>query len=79
MHKWIAIAKDRPKWRQQAHSIPKPPGTLWLKGTSRVNDYNCLTQKDTQPNQACSDDSRALFPEGQEFTTIDSCRGYIGV
>ena len=22
---WIAIAKDRPKWRQQTHSIPKPP------------------------------------------------------
>jgi len=21
----IAIAKDRPKWRQQAHSKPKPP------------------------------------------------------
>ena len=22
---WIAIAKDRPKWRQQNHSKPKPP------------------------------------------------------
>jgi len=22
---WIAIAKDRSKWRQLAHSIPKPP------------------------------------------------------
>ena len=22
---WIAIAKDRPKWRQQTHSKPKPP------------------------------------------------------
>ena len=23
--KWIAIAKDRSKWRQLTHSIPKPP------------------------------------------------------
>jgi len=22
---WIVIARDRPKWRQQAHSKPKPP------------------------------------------------------
>jgi hypothetical protein len=22
---WIAIAKDRLKWRQLTHSIPKPP------------------------------------------------------
>ena len=22
---WIAIAKDRSKWRQLTHSIPKPP------------------------------------------------------
>jgi esterase/lipase superfamily enzyme len=22
---WISIAKDRPKWRQLTHSIPKPP------------------------------------------------------
>ena len=22
---WIAIAKDRSKWRQLAHSTPKPP------------------------------------------------------
>jgi len=22
---WIAIAKARPKWRQQNHSKPKPP------------------------------------------------------
>jgi len=22
---WIAIAKDRPKWRKQAHTKPKPP------------------------------------------------------
>jgi len=25
LKEWIAIAKDRPKWRQQAHSKPKPP------------------------------------------------------
>ena len=23
--KWFAIAKDRPKWRHQAHPNPKPP------------------------------------------------------
>jgi len=39
----IAIAKDKSKWRQLTHSIPKPPDALWLKGTSRVNDYNCIT------------------------------------
>jgi esterase/lipase superfamily enzyme len=22
---WIAVAKDRPKWRQLTHSISKPP------------------------------------------------------
>ena len=27
---WIAIAKDRPKWRQQTHSKPKPPDGSWL-------------------------------------------------
>ena len=52
---WIAIAKDRSKWRQLTHSIPKPPDALWLKDTSRVNDYNCITQKDTQPSQTCSE------------------------
>ena len=25
LKEWIAIAKDRPKWRQQTHSKPKPP------------------------------------------------------
>ena len=25
-----------------------------LKDTSRENDYNCITQKDTQPSQTCS-------------------------
>ena len=52
---WIAIAKDRPKWRQLTHSIPKPPDARWLKGTSRENDYSCITQKDTQPSQTCSE------------------------
>ena len=40
---WIAIAKGRSKWRQLAHSIPKPPDARWLKDTSRENDYNCIT------------------------------------
>jgi len=52
---WIAIAKDRSKWRQLTHSIPKPPDAWWLKDTSRENDYNCITQKDTQPSQTCSE------------------------
>ena len=47
---WI-IAKDRSKWRQLTHSIPKPPDAWRLKDTSRENDYNCITQKDTQPSQ----------------------------
>ena len=34
---------------------PKLPDALWLKDTSRVNDYNCITQKDTQPSQTCSE------------------------
>ena len=37
---WIAVAKGRSKWRQLAHSVPKPPDAWWLKDTSRVND--CL-------------------------------------
>ena len=52
---WITIAKDRSKWRQLTHSIPKPPDAWRLKDTSRVNDYNCITQKDTQPSQTCSE------------------------
>ena len=43
----IAIAKDRSKWRQLTHSIPKPPDAWRLKDTSRENDYNCIMQKDT--------------------------------
>jgi hypothetical protein len=54
---WIAIAKDRSKWRQLTHSIPipKPPDAWRLKDTSRENDYNCITQKGTQPSQTCSE------------------------
>ena len=29
---WIAIAKDRLKWRQLTHSIPKPPDLLLPDG-----------------------------------------------
>jgi len=52
---WIAIAKDRSKWRQLTHSIPKPLDAWWLKDTSRVNDYNCITPMGTQPSQTCSE------------------------
>jgi len=52
---WIAIAKDRSKWKQLTHSFPKPPDARWLKDTSRVMDYNCITQKDIQPSQICSE------------------------
>jgi len=58
---WIAIAKDRSKWRQLTHTIPKPSDAWWLKGTSRVNDCNCITQKDTQPSQTCSEGYIFLF------------------
>jgi len=33
---WIAIAKDRPKWRQQTHSKPTPPDAWWLMDKLRV-------------------------------------------
>jgi len=65
---WIAIAKDRSKWRQLTHSIPKPPDAWRLKDTSRENDYNCITQKNTQPSQTCSEGY--IFetgPEGPEL------------
>jgi hypothetical protein len=29
---WIAIAKDRSKWRQLTHSNPKPPDVLMPAG-----------------------------------------------
>jgi len=48
---WIAIAKDSSKWRQLTQSISKLPDAWWLKGSSRVNDYSCIKQKDTQPGQ----------------------------
>ena len=51
---WFAIAKHRPKWRQQTHSKTKPLDAWWLKDTSRVNGYNCFMQKETQPSQDCS-------------------------
>ena len=41
----IIIAKDRSKWKQLTHSIPKPPDAGWLKNTSRVNHYNFFLQK----------------------------------
>ena len=52
---WIAIAMDRSKWRQLTHSIPKPTDAWRLKDTLRENDYNFITQKDTQPSQTCSE------------------------
>ena len=48
---WIAIAKDRPKWRQQTHSKPKPPDAWWLMDNLKVYDnlrvygYNCIMQQ----------------------------------
>jgi len=42
---WIAIAKDRPKWRQQTHTKPRPPAAWWLMDDLRVNDGNCFMQK----------------------------------
>jgi len=50
---WFAIAKDRPKWRQQGHSKLKSPDASWLKDTSRVNNYNCFKQQDIRLNQTC--------------------------
>jgi len=43
------------KWRRPAQPIPKPHNTLLLKDTSRVKNYNFITQKCTQPSQACSE------------------------
>ena len=51
---WIAIAKDSSKWGLLTQSISKPPNAWWLN-TSRVNDYNCFLQKDTQVSQTCSE------------------------
>ena len=51
----IAIAKDRPKWRQQTHSNPASSDAWWLMDTTWVNDHNCFMQKGTQPNQTCSE------------------------
>jgi hypothetical protein len=36
----IAIAKARPKWRQQTRSKPKPPGAWWLMDNARVYAHN---------------------------------------
>ena len=66
---WIAIVKDRSKWRQLTHSIPKPPDAWRLKDTSRENDYNCITQKDTQPSQACSEGY--IFETGPEGPDLE--------
>jgi len=42
---WVAIAKDRPKWRQQNHSKPKPPGARWLMDNLSVYGHNFFMQK----------------------------------
>jgi len=42
---WIAIAKDRPKWRQQTHSKRKPPDAWWLMGNLREFGHNCFMQQ----------------------------------
>ena len=47
--------RSEDSWLTQAHSIPRPPDAWWLKDTSRVSDYNCITQKDTKPSQTCSE------------------------
>ena len=41
---WVAIAKDRPKWRQQTHSNPRPLDALLLTETSRENHHNFFTR-----------------------------------
>jgi len=41
---WIAIARDRPKWRQQTHSNPKPPDAWWLMDNLRVYGHNFFMQ-----------------------------------
>jgi hypothetical protein len=60
LDEWIAIAKDRSKWRQLTYSIPKPPDAWWLKDTSRVNDYNCITQN-RPPGQGIQGDFTLYF------------------
>ena len=46
---WIAIAKDRSKWRQLAHSIPKPPDAWRLKNTSREMITIALRKRTLSP------------------------------
>jgi len=46
---WIAIAKDRSKWKQLTHSIPKPPDAWWLKDTSRVTITIALRKRTLSP------------------------------
>jgi len=36
-------SQGQPEVKQQTHSIHKSPYDWWWKGTSRVNDYNCIT------------------------------------
>ena len=79
----FTIAKDRPKWRQQTHSKPKPPDARWLMGNLRVNGNNFFMQKDTQPSQTCSEGHTSpvtvlyrcvsLYLRSTNQTRLDGC------
>ena len=46
---WIAIAKDRSKWRQLTRSIPKPPDAWRLEDTSREMITIALRKRTLSP------------------------------
>jgi len=45
----------------------KPPDAWRLKDTSRENDYNCITQKDTQPSQTCLKSGKPKKPNDKAW------------
>jgi len=51
-----AAQKHRKYLHKQTNLFPKPPYAWWLKDTSARSIGFCITQKDTQPIETCSED-----------------------
>ena len=60
---WRAIAEARSVRRSQTYSRPMPPSENCPCRVHESKDEHCITQKDTQPSQACFETG----PEGPEL------------
>ena len=67
IEEWIAIAKDKPNWRQQTHSNPRSPeSSLSLVNTLPITKKNKHTVVTEAPKKyMCCFRASKVAPEGQ--------------